>query len=342
MLAGLILLYPLSDLTAAGWIATTTNYIWPLALGMFAMTGIVDVFLHKKTPVWRLLLFIPAMLYAANAEQMCAVLFGIYTLCMLYLFFTKRSVKDWWQLFIGWGICILELLFIMTCPGNDARAYAEIKNSMPAFVNYNLIDKAEFGLQDTMYHLLTSGNLLFLVFAVLVSVLVFLKTKEYWLRLVSILPVVFTVVFTFFWDAFDHVLPKLASVMESNEIVNAANYELAYSYLPIVIYLGVLLCELVSLAAIAENFSELFSYAGLLGIGLASSVVIGFSPTFCLDQRRTYLCLYVAMLVVTAALADRNREIIEGQKNVMQVLHIAFSGILVFAVLGGFMAASAI
>ena len=51
LVVSLILIYPLKDLDTAGWIATTTNYIWPLALGMLALTGVSYVLQGKNVPL---------------------------------------------------------------------------------------------------------------------------------------------------------------------------------------------------------------------------------------------------------------------------------------------------
>lgn len=342
VLVSLILIYPLNDLWSAGWIATTTNYIWPLALGTFAMTGIAKVFRGEKIKWWAYVCYIPAALYAANAEQMCAVMLGIYTLCILYLLFIKKQGKQWVVLVPFLFICGAEFVFIMTCPGNGARKDKEIADYLQNYVMYNPLDKANLGLMDTVKHLLVSGNLLFLMFVVLMAVLVFQRTRGFLERLASMVPVAWTVVLTFFPDTFERHFPKLSSLIENNELINGYNYVWGYSYLPLVLYCLILLCVLVCLALIAKSWEEFFGYFFLLGIGLASRVVMGFSPTLFVSGERTFLYLYVTIIVAIAVMWEKNREELKQHPKMMQTLELGGACILIFELLGGLMSASAI
>ena len=40
MILFLIMLYPIERMAGAGWAATTVNYIWPLATGLFSLISI--------------------------------------------------------------------------------------------------------------------------------------------------------------------------------------------------------------------------------------------------------------------------------------------------------------
>ena len=315
LVVSLVLIYPLKDLDTAGWIATTTNYIWPLALGMFALTGVSFVLQEKKVPLPLFLLSLPAMLYAANAEQMCAVICGICFIGILYcIFFAKRNVSTWWQLIVWLLFGVAQLVFILRCPGNSVRTTEEIRQCMPNYKNYNLIDKAQLGFVDTVHHMISSENLLFLMFAVILMILVFLKTKELLFRLAGVLPVMWTVLLTFFGDAFERNFVKLSSLFNLNEIVNGSNYQLAYSYLPLLVYALVLLCVLVSVSMISTSWTEFLGYVCLLGIGFASRVIMGFTPTIFVSQERTFLYLYVAIIAAIVFMVQRNITVLLAHK----------------------------
>ena len=343
LVVSLVLIYPLKDLDTAGWIATTTNYIWPLALGMFALTGVSFVLQEKKVPLPLFLLSLPAMLYAANAEQMCAVICGICFIGILYcIFFAKRNVSTWWQLIVWLLFGVAQLVFILRCPGNSVRTTEEIRQCMPNYKNYNLIDKAQLGFVDTVHHMISSENLLFLMFAVILMILVFLKTKELLFRLAGVLPVMWTVLLTFFGDAFERNFVKLSSLFNLNDIVNGSNYQLAYSYLPLLAYALVLLCVLVSVSMISTSWTEFLGYVCLLGIGFASRVIMGFTPTIFVSQERTFLYLYVAIIAAIVFMVQRNITVLLAHKNIAETLKIATACILVLSIVNGFMAASAI
>lgn len=74
---------------------------------------------------------------------------------------------------------------------------------MPNFGTYNLIDKISMGFVDTMHYLITSGNVLYLCYVILLAVLVFFKTEKLMYRIASILPVGITVWFTVFFDVIE-------------------------------------------------------------------------------------------------------------------------------------------
>ncbi len=342
VLVGLLLIYPLAELGGAGWIATTTNYIWPLALGVFVLTGTARVLRGERVAWWMHILYLPAMIYAANAEQMCAVLLGIEGLCFLWILFVKKQGKQVLVLAPYLLIGLAEFLFILKCPGNAARKNEEIVNYLQNYEMYNLVDKADLGFVDTMKHLISSGNLLFFAFTLVLAVLVFLRMKGFMERFVSLIPVCITAVLTFFGDSFSEHYAKLASVLEKNEIINGYNYVWGYSYLPFVLYLLVLLCILVSLAWVAGSWEEFLFCFFLLAIGLASRVVMGFSPTIFVSESRTFLYLYMTIAVTAAALIEWHDTEWKEHPKAAQAIGLAGACMLVISLFGGFMAASAI
>lgn len=49
---GLVLLYPFADMASAGWIATTTNYLWPLWGVLVIGMVLKQLRCGRKVPVW--------------------------------------------------------------------------------------------------------------------------------------------------------------------------------------------------------------------------------------------------------------------------------------------------
>ena len=94
-IVGILLLYPMWDLRTAGWIATSVNYSWPLALGVFSLHGTARTFRGQKTSVYMWILYSLAALYAANMEQMAAVLFGINFCAAVCFALEKRPWKQY-------------------------------------------------------------------------------------------------------------------------------------------------------------------------------------------------------------------------------------------------------
>lgn len=342
MVVGMLLIYPLKDFSTAGWIATTMNYTWPLALGLFCMTGIVKSYRNEKNHWWLILLHVSAALYATNVEQMCAVMLGIYTLSIMYFCIKKRNLREWWSIILIWLISIMEFIFIMTCPGNAKRSLLETKFRLPNYITYNLIDKIELGFVDTLRHMISSDNIIFLLFTILLTTLVFLKTKDFMGRFISLIPLVWTVMFMFFSDVFTKNFEKLSTIMSNNLIINGYNYQLGYSYLPIILYFLILLCILVCLTLISGSWMEFGGYFFLLAIGLASRVVMGFSPTLYVSQERTFLYLYMTIIVMILFMFEKNIKYFKPYPKMMYVAKLSGACILLFGIFNNLMAASAI
>ena len=66
---------------SAGWMATTINYLWPLAMGSYAMVLLDRIYNQKKVGVVPALLALFALAFATNFET-----FGIMYLCLLTYF----------------------------------------------------------------------------------------------------------------------------------------------------------------------------------------------------------------------------------------------------------------
>lgn len=93
IIACFIFLYPFNDMASAGWIATSLNYLWPLTFGLFAFIPIKKYFEREKISVFEYPFYIAALIYAANAEQMSAVVFAVYGSFFVYQLYQKKFNK---------------------------------------------------------------------------------------------------------------------------------------------------------------------------------------------------------------------------------------------------------
>lgn len=323
MVTGFLCLYPIWDLRTAGWIATTVNYTWPLALGVFSLHGVTRAFYGKKTPVPFCLLYGAAALYGANMEQMCAVLLAVNFCAVVYFAFQKKPVRSYAGVLVCFAIAAAEIVFIMVCPGNEARKNQEVINWMPNFKSYHLLDKASMGFLDTMHHLVTSGSLLFLCFLILLAVLVFLRSRQIAFRAAALFPVFLTVWLSWFADSVKADFPTFFKLMNKSGFICSSNYHIMANYIPTVLYLGVVGCMLLSLVAICTTYLELFSQMLLLALGLATRVVIGFTPTIYVSQERTFLFLYMILGISAVYLVQNHLPLLLEQKKTYHALKLA-------------------
>ncbi len=323
LVVGFLCVYPLWDLRTAGWIATSTNYTWPLALGVFSLHGVTRAFYEKKTPVALCLLYGLAAFYGANMEQMCAVLLAVNFCAIFYFIMRKKPVRLYGSVILGFVISAAEIIFIMVCPGNEARKNQEIINWMPNFKSYHLLDKVSMGFLDTMHHLVTSGSLLYLSFLILLAVLVFFKTKRLVFRLAAVFPVFLSIGFSCFSNAIKADFPTFFKLMDKSGFICGSNYHIMANYIPTFLYLCVIGCMLLSLTAVCTSYFELLSQALLLALGLSTRVVMGFTPTIYVSQERTFLFLYMILGVSAVYLVQNNIGLLREQKRACHTLKLA-------------------
>ena len=111
--------------------------------------------------------------------------------------------------------------------------------------------------------------------------------------------------------------------MGKEGFICGSNYHVMANYIPTVLYLGVVGCMLLSLVAVCGSYFELLSQAALLGLGLATRVVMGFTPTIYVSEKRTFLFLYIALGVSAAYLALNHWKMLREKPAVWETLKVA-------------------
>lgn len=147
------LLYPFWNMKEAGFCATTLNYLWVLAFLLFVLIPFSDIY-NKRCVDKRLYpLYGLMLLYVCNQEQAVCIVLGVSLLFMIEMIRTKKM--HFYVLFCL-VISLGSLLFILTCPGNDNRAFLETLNWYPDYVNARFFDKVYLGIVSSMSILLGS------------------------------------------------------------------------------------------------------------------------------------------------------------------------------------------
>ncbi len=327
----LFFLYPLEDLAAAGIPPTFINYVWPSAFGLLALWPVADLLAGKRERIpapW--LAASPVLiLIAGNMEQMAAILTGALTGAAGYYAAKNYAVR---QLAPGNGsaggaengadrkarrdslaallfldmLAALSLLFHLQ-GGNAARMELSIRTYWPGFERLTVLEKLGNGVFSTMNHLLSIPNLIVLSAAFLLFLLAVTgRGKSRLLRAAGTLP--------FLWELLVLAL-KAGEVLTGKQLLfwlngvddpytdaalcpAGAGTALFWQAL-------VLLAAFVFILAMAETGTGKLLLAGILALGFASRVMLGFSPTLFASHTRTFYYLYLALLLVQGALAAR-------------------------------------
>lgn len=300
-----MLSFPLKSMSTAGWIATTTNYSWPLALGMFSLLPADNAIKGKKTGLPVYILAVLALLYAANLEQMCCVLLALFGLFLIYLYGRDKKIYKFIVLEIL--VCLGMLAFIATCPGNSRRYTEEIKNWFPTYPELSFLQRAELGYSSSLYKVVMESNPVFILFGFALAVAVFVNNRNVACRYIAAVPLAAGLVMGVFGEAALTVLPNLAG-MRNQLTDTGTGFRLTnpLSWPPDAFLTAVLVCALLGIwIAFRKNRGKAFFLCYLLLAGLASRVMMGFSPTVWASNDRTFIFMYFAFIAVTIALFEK-------------------------------------
>lgn len=175
--AALAAVVPLTAIMGAGWIATTANYVWTLAAGMTALLPIKKWIEEKDVRWWEYFIYLSAVIYATNHEQMAALLLGWYFVLGFYLMY-EHKIK--WQYFMLLAIAGNAVDFISKCPGNQWRKINDMQRYLPEFEKFSLTDKLFLGGLTTGHYYWTGkdGNWVMAVVCAVVLSAVIWKNRN--------------------------------------------------------------------------------------------------------------------------------------------------------------------
>lgn len=194
-----ILIYPFKDMSTAGWESTTITYVWPLALGIYSLLIVKKILKNENIKWYEYVLSTIALIYSINAEQMCAIMLAIYVPVTVYLMLKKRTNI---YMVIQSMICVLSLIFILICPENAARDISETATWFPEFAHLSFIQKFLMGYSSSLAKFAFEPNAVFMI----VGILVCIKEKNKYKRIIGSIPIICSIVF----GIFGFILAKFA------------------------------------------------------------------------------------------------------------------------------------
>lgn len=296
----LFLCLPRSTHNSAGWITTTVNYSWVLCLGLFAMIPVKKIIYKERIFWYEYIVYFLAMIYAINLEQMCFILLVVYGIFTCYIYYLDRKLN--WFLLSGVIINFASLIFIVTCPGNANRNASEIVTWFPDYGNLSFFRKIEMGYSSTLFEFIMRVNWIFLFFAVVLFICVFLKQKNMFYRIISLIPVLCNFIFSFFVKLFGGYVPILSKIKYSLTQYGTGLSLDPSTWIPDIILSLVCISILISLYVIFENKKMTILTIFILLLGFASRMMMSFSPTIWASGTRTFIYMYISVLICSIIL----------------------------------------
>lgn len=332
--AGLLLLYPFTDMRTAGWIATCVNYLWPLALMTVSCVGLDKAYHGKKMNLLEIEIYLFCEIFATNMEQVC----GLY-ICVvgytLVLFIIQKKHSGLRFVIFQFLIAAANLIFILTCPGNYARKVSEVTSHMKDYGTMSIVDKLVIGINSTV-QFLVNHSLLFFVFCVVLFVFSYQESKvkkDKWLCVTSAIPMLFVVFCTILKPVVSIYYPNFYGLFGNANRVTAGNYIYYTSYIPTIIFTIIIMMIILSLFNLADEVEKGTELVFIFVVGLSTRVVMGFSPTLYASSRRTFLFLILALIFVILRIYEYKSADIEGNERLKAFLQYGLVILDVFSVM---------
>jgi len=284
----------------AGWVITSIHYLWPLILGLVALYPLKKVYFKESIKWYETAFYVIITLFAANMEVMAAIIMTFYLIFALYFIYEKRISGF---IIFQTVLTMANMVFILTCPGNALREVAETASRFPEYANFGLIEKMALSATSTL--ICIDQNFILLV--VLGMAWLFsrdhYKTPGY--RIIGFMPFVFALMI----NAARVVMlsPKFAyflNMFTGVSIVNLVNPKSLMNVIPVIphyIILGFMVIFAGSLMLMTfvlfKNSNRIWIAVLVMGSGIMSRVVMGFSATVYESGARTFLFAYIAIAI---------------------------------------------
>lgn len=282
---------PYSYMSLAGWVATSVNYMWPLAAGLIGIYPIRKYIDEKNIKLYEKIFFSICLIFAGNSEQIAFILFVSYGGYIIYLLIIREGaviLTCYRYILFQFGLSILCLVYILVCPGNTNRSQAEMITWLPEFASYSILKKIELGISETIKAVFVLESSGFLIMTFLLAVLIWQSRKEWIYRMLALIPAFVVLLFT----EVRRLLGSSHSLFQLNRVDNIA----------LAVVCGIVLLSFYLLFGKKVQF---FLTSGIFLVALATKAVMGFSPTIYASGERTAWVMNFLLLGCVAVLLSK-------------------------------------
>lgn len=168
-----ICLFPITlYMSSAGYIMTTTNYIYPVIALLLAYVPVVRTMQGRRVYIIHYVLSVLGLIYASNQDQSGVVSIGGFLLiCAVYLWSWKKegvaSSKSIFKLsLVYFALALAAYIFMFTTPGHLERmsSTVEMERWFPQYADWTIADKVYHGITTTFANIFYQRPTLFMWF----------------------------------------------------------------------------------------------------------------------------------------------------------------------------------
>lgn len=291
-------LYPVLDMSTAGWMCTTWTYMWAV-FPAFVVTSILKKVMDSESLKWyEYPVFVICLVFAGNHELMAFYLLCVIVFCLIVSLVKKNQAR--WFMAAASAVSVITLIMFLICPGVKARGVSECYH-FPGYEQLGILAKVFLGINRCLaVNLARDNHALFTVMCVIIAAAVFIQTKNTIRRVIALLPALV-----------QFILNEVLAVKVTDDITSVE--QLSERAAGITVFSFILLtCLVISIFNIyreKEDSSMITSKGILINIvliaGLLTTAAMGFSPTIYVSGFRTSCFMYFGIIYVTLAVLLR-------------------------------------
>lgn len=327
--------YPLIEMSGAGWISTTINYLWPLGFGLYYFSILKKIIYNYKVKKYEYILLTFSLICACNQEQLCCIILAFNIIFFIYTYCKEKQLNK--VLLFELLISILNIILILTCPGNIARKYANTGYWYPEFENFNFLQKFLLGFVSTLNTQLVGYNIPIIILSILIPYNL-RNCKSNLIRINSLIPLAIIMSLNIFakniFPSFSLILNQLSIYITKVENLRIISGSFIIS---LIIDLIFVVSLIVSVKFIFEKISQkniVYLYILIFLSGIFSRIIMGFSPTIYASGLRTFIFYDFSVIILSLKIAiselnnkkPYNIEIIYVFASIMQIINTVILG----------------
>lgn len=297
-----LFLVPVETLSSAGFAATTINYVWPAACMLYGLLQSVKRLRGEQEGMIHCVLGILAILFAANMEQVAAVLAGVFLVLLILFWWRDTKVEPYTLLVLI--VTILEIIFALTCPGNTQRTDTEIYVHFNDYQKMGIFEKLQMGfLTQSVYYFVTVPKNYVMIYFYFVLCFLLWKQKK-WISFLVQIPGVIFVLYNRGFGFLKRMGIKLPEMKVIGNIYPSSLSdfspqlvlieEIIFVILWVLLFYGTYRCAKTSFQGLVCT--------SVLAAGFLSRLMMGFSPSIYASGFRTALIMTLSFIMTAAFL----------------------------------------
>lgn len=295
IIALVALIFP-EVLYEVGYVATSLNYIIPFAAALCAISVMYKRFSLRDVSKFEYVIALLLLLFACFSEILSATVLLIALGSGAWYVAKNKRVPAFEVACLV--ISIAFLIFHLTCVGNDVRYVQESATWLPEHPSLNLFEKVELGFSSMMQTLFLAKNNFVGVFCLGIALALTLKSRKAHHLIFAWIPFVFSTIFSTLYSIFIKIRPLAA--LKNHMLAACGHPSITFNaVITDIVFIFILFCILFTLRVIIKDTRDYIAVFFILGVGAASRMSLGLSPTVWSSGGRATTFLYVALGVVT-------------------------------------------